>query len=143
MHKLFEIIGERAILLEGKRIIKEGIFLPHGNPSWLKPNISLPDFLRPVYNPSKGVEDCAKGVKPFRERINPENPVLSFHFAVDSTCLDYVGKRGEVYAFQARKSLVYEYGEILNDGHFEIFNQYVHLLEKAGFLARFVDPDKK
>lgn len=88
------------------------------------------DFIEPVYNPNPIEEEYAKGINP-RERVNPKNPILSFHYGIDHLKLKYIGNQEGTHVFKG--NLNYVQGVFYNDGNFEVFNKYVEPLRKAGF----------
>ena len=86
VHKAFEVIGEKVLIINSSRGYKEGVF-QESNQFQTRaeevPRLAL-DFVEPIYDANPSVEELAKGVNP-RERIDPDNPILSLHMGVDQT----------------------------------------------------------
>lgn len=132
VHKLFEIIGERIIVVDTAHRMKEGIFLESENYQTTAEGTLRPalDFIEPMYNPNPIVEELAKGRIP-RERINPDNPILSINLGIDHLKLIYQGKNNGIHLIKGE--LEYVAGAFFNDGNFEVFDKYRESLRKAGF----------
>ena len=100
-HKAFQLIGERILIVNHSRRDKEGIFQESERFQTTAegtPRHAL-DFIEPIYNPNPYVEEFAKGLKP-RERINPDNPILSLHCGVDKLKLEYGGRKDNTHVFE-------------------------------------------
>jgi hypothetical protein len=122
VHKAFEVIGKRIILDVKYRVedrierkIKGGIFQESEKfdtnlEGYIRPAL---DFIEPDYNPNSLIELSAKGRIP-RERINPRNPILSIHFAIDPALLKYEGVERGTHKFKG--ILWYVEGMYINDG---------------------------
>lgn len=139
--QLLEFIGRydaRAIkkLLKTKKDVergrKFGIFQESRDFTTVEGGIEKPalDFIEPVYNTNLLMEEFAKGRIPLA-RINPDNPILSFHCGVDHLLLEYEGVKNGEHIFTG--PLWYFQGVFYNDGNWEVFNKYAKQLKKAGF----------
>lgn len=131
-HKAFELIGERILIVDFTYRNKEGIFQESEHFDTTAegtPKAAL-DFIEPIYNANPSVEEFAKGRVP-RERMNPNNPILSIHRGVDHLKLRYIGRREQTNLFEG--SLEYEQGVFYNDGNYGIYDRYKEALKKAGF----------
>ena len=131
-HRLFDIIGERTILVDTAHKTKEGIFLEsedYQTTAEGKPRPAL-DFIVPMYRPNPIVEELAKGRIP-RERINPHNPVLSINLGIDHLKLNYISKNNGIHLVKGE--LEYVMCVFFNDGNFEVFDKYKKQLREVGF----------
>jgi hypothetical protein len=131
-YKAFEVIGEKILIIDKERKQKLGIFFESEtfDTDAEEPIRPALDFIEPLYKTNSVIERYARGKVP-RERINPRNPILSIHFGLDHTLLNYMGKIDEVHTFAGE--LWYPQGMYINDGNFEIYNKYRESLKKAGF----------
>ncbi|MEK6952017.1 MAG: hypothetical protein AABX29_03305 [Nanoarchaeota archaeon] len=131
-HKAFEVIGERILLIDTSYRNKEGIFQESNRFQTTAEGSPRPalDFIEPIYHANPTVEELAKGLNP-RERVNPNNPILSLHLGIDQLKLSYRGKREESHVFKGELS--YVQGVFFNDGNFEVYDKYKESLSKAGF----------
>ena len=131
-HKTFDIIGERVLLVDTTHRNKEGIFQESRHYKTTAEGVPRPalDFIEPIYDANPGIEELAKGLNP-RERVHPENPILSLHRGVDHLRLHYRGQREGVHLFEGE--LNYVQGAFLNDGNFEVFDRYKDALRHARF----------
>ena len=132
IHKAFELIGQRILIIDSVDRNKKGIFQESKEyqtnaEGGLRPAL---DFIEPIYSPNKKVEFYAKSKIP-KERINSRNPVLSLHLGLDHLKLNYKWQKNRCHVFEGE--LNYICGVFFNDGNSEVFNSYVKQLNKAGF----------
>ncbi len=131
-HKAFELIGQRILIVDRAHRNKEGIFQESERFQTTAEGAPRPalDFIEPVYNPNFVAEEFAKGLKP-RDRINPDNPILSVHCGIDQLKLRYRGRKNNAQIFEGE--LDYVQAALFNDGNFEVYNKYRAQLKRAGF----------
>lgn len=130
MHKVYEILGKKAIINDGLEK-KLGIFEISEK---FKTNIDgtrALDFIQPLYGQvDQYIEEFAKGTHK-KERVYAKNPILHFYMGVDLRGFNYVGieKDGSrlLEGKLSPKSIAY-----LNDGNSDYY-KYANDLKKAGF----------
>ena len=93
------------------------------------------DFIIPRYDKSERRDYAAVQCDTRRrQRVHPENPILSVHGNVDHSLLKYLGHTGKGHLFHG--PLVYAFGIFVSDGNPEAFDIYKSALQAAGFTVK-------
>lgn len=162
VHKVFEIIGERALLYrelynDESEILKKGLrkeFIEQILANKAEKIVGIfqrsdsvrrtrargkgeIDFIDPIYEEgiiSSSMQiDKTKGRCP-KGRINPKNPLLRIFYGIEINALEYIGYQEGLPSFRGKLFFQNIFDDdIFNEGHYNLFNRYVKPIHEAGF----------